>query len=252
MLNIEGVKSFATVGALIVFSAPGNAVRASVLRHQGIPEPEFLASILPSLQWVIKTYSTFFLLTTTLFVAALLLFFPSSSDQQQANIPRYVWVPFFAALWASAFTRFYSIAGISAGRVRTVDYAITTFLCLLVALELHKRLVKITQSRQLSQAWLIVLTLGAATALFSRPVQDKLRFSSVFHDIQAEINLNRYMVHRFRKLPTDGQFVDVSYPDVKRDAITFFDDITPDSNDWKNKCFASYFKLDKVTLVANH
>ena len=85
-----------------------------------------------------------------------------------------------------------------------------------------------------------------------RPVQDKLRFSSVFHDIQAEINLNRYMVHRFRKLPTDGQFVDVSYPDVKRDAITFFDDITPDSNDWKNKCFASYFKLDKVTLVANH
>jgi uncharacterized protein DUF6056 len=206
---------------------------------------------LPSLHWVVKTYSTFFLLTTLLFIAALLLFFPSS-DQPQATIPRYVLAPFFTALWASAFTRFYSLNGISAERVRTVDYAITTFLCLLVALELHKSLAKITQGRRLSQAWLIVLTLGFATALFSRSVQDKLRFSSAFQDIQAAINLNRYMFNRFTTLPADGQFVDILDPKVKREAITFFDDITPDSTNWKNTCFARYFKLDKVTLITNH
>jgi hypothetical protein len=60
------------------------------------------------------------------------------------------------------------------------------------------------------------------------------------------------MVARFKGLPTSGQFREIADVKVKRDAITFFDDITADATDWRNRCFAAYFGLQKVTLTANH
>lgn len=239
--------SAAIVGASVVALAPGNSIRATFFPH-----PQFLLSLASSLYWVIKTYFMFSVVTTLLLICALIIFVPKSEELErgQAIAPIYIWASLLGALWASAFTRFYSLGSQGPPRASTVDYAITTLLCLLIAWDLYKRLLRHNSHRRFSPVSLVFLTCGFATALLLRPVPDRLRLTSALDNIQHAFQLNRYMSNRLESLPNDGgEAMDISDYEDKHQAITFFADITSDRNDWKNACFARYFNLKQVSLT---
>ena len=63
------------------------------------------------------------------------------------------------------------------------------------------------------------------------------------------IHLSQYMSMRYSKLSSlqDSVIAFENFPGKERSS-TFFDDIQGDSADWRNRCLANYFGLERVYL----
>lgn len=87
------------------------------------------------------------------------------------------------------------------------------------------------------------------TVIILRPGPDNLSFAETLTSLKYSRPLKEFMLSRFKQAQLEkGQSLDLTDFPYKDRAVTFFDDIQPDSKDWRNICFSNYFQLKDVQL----
>ena len=241
----------AMIGAIIVYLAPGNSIRS-----EHFPHPYIIVAAIKSFFWVFWRYGIFYLPTVIIFYCALALFSPEMKKTPPYFTAIYLHLSLFVALWASAFARFFTKSSSGPDRTRTVDYAIVTLLSFMTALYLYQKrkddirsaLATLQGIKLLPHAY--ILLVGTFLTFNLRPVMDPLVIKTALHDIQYAASLKKYMRERFEIVTTNPKGELLQLPDFpeKTQALTYFDDITENPDDWRNVCFASYNGLSKVAL----
>jgi len=247
---ITAIMLCAIIGAIIVYLAPGNAIRS-----EHFPPHNVIPAAIKAFFWVFWRYAIFFLPTCIVLYSALILFAPAIKREASLFATKIYSLSLFLALWGSAFTRFYSKVSSGPERTHTIDYAVVTLLAFIAAWHCYrKRRDDISHALQ----WLheikllphlyIFLT-GTFLLFMIRPVMDPLIIKTALHDINYASALHKYMATRFHSLPESGELVQLPDDPDKSKPITYFDDITPDPDNWRNICFANNFGLGKVQLT---
>lgn len=244
---------FAIVGAVIVYLAPGNDIRGVHFPHRNL-----LLSVIKSFFWLFWKYGIFFFPTVVVFYCALVLFAPKMKEETSSVYAMYFKLALFMGLWGSAFTRFYAKSSSGADRTHTVDYALVTILALMAALhhyrerhaDIQKAMKHLYEAKLLPHVYIILV--GTFLTFVIRPVMDPFIIKTALHDIKYAAEYKKYTMTRINTLKNTPQDEISQLPDYphKQQALTFFDDVTADPEDWRNTCFASYYSLNKVQLTA--
>lgn len=248
LYTIGAMLIFAIVGALIVATAPGIAVRVAT-----VAAPDLLRSVIKSFGWVFERYTHIFLISWLLFFSSLIVFSPQKRVAFGKTEFFATTVGLFFSLWAAIFARAYAYDGSGPPRTHTIDILIVSVLAFAAAWYVYESNGEsVFQSRKLKPIFLSFVGIFI-TLLILRPGADGISFSETLTSLKYSNSLKDFMVSRVNQARL-GKNTSLEVPDFpeKARSVTFFDDIRQDVNDWRNVCFAKYFELNNVRLQKLH
>jgi hypothetical protein len=235
---------FAMIGAFIVNHAPGNLAREAPLAT-----PDLLRSIGKSFWWIFERYTHVFLTCWLLFYSSLIVFDPVQGKTIEKPEFKLIAVVLFITLWAALFTRAYALNGSGPSRTHSVDLLLVSLLAFHAARYVYSANKEaVLHSRRMMPIFMSFVGIFI-TAITLRANADGLSLNDTLAGLKYGRPLKQQMEARFTLAEQAAgkslQFAD--FPDKTR-SITYFDDIRPDSKDWRNTCFAGYFDLIDVKL----
>ena len=233
---------FAITGVLIAKFSPGNSIRSSSIPHN----PNFFFALSNTFLVVIGYWKSW-VLGVSVFSASLFILQPKMKIVN-LDCKIYAGCLFFGFL-ASIFVREYVVGGLGPLRAQSNDHLFISLITFFIALFCNAK-IKNINFRPIPR---FVLLLAASTFLFGgilyKVGADGSPFILVLMDMRYAKDLHQYMRERNRKLSKSGGEVPLENFAAKSLSITFFDDIQSDPQDWRNKCLAYYYQLDKVFLI---
>ena len=243
ILSLLLILFFALFGAAISIISPGNAIRISATPHI----PQFFLAIESSFLVIIYTYWKAWLGGIAISFSALLIMRP------KIKFIYLDWLIYtgslFTALVCSVFVRQYILGDLGPPRTQSIDHILIALISFLGAMFFYTINTGIFQN--ISRRWLVAPTcLFFFCCLLGKPGVDGPSFYSTLINMQYAVELSQYMSLRNSKLALSNE-PEVSLDNLsnKGSSSTFFDDIQGDSADWRNRCLANYFGLNRVYLI---
>lgn len=235
---------FAIIGGIIVALAPGNTVRAGKL-----PARDIGKAIVQIWPFIYTRYTAYLIFLVGIMFGALALFSPKNRPFLQRSMLCVFAFVLITTVFCSVFTRYYC-SSYNPGRSFAVDYALISILGIVLALLLHSFI----PTQWIATPWYqIFAALIVCVCIPFRPV-DGFSIFTIAPQLENAKILRDYMEERFAnvsKAPKGGQVFLPDYPE-KYYNKTFFNDISANATDWKNKAFCEYFELSKATLITPH
>lgn len=235
---------FAIIGGILVAFAPGNTARAAVLPHRDIGKA--IAQVWP---FIYGRYTSYLIFLVAIMFGAMALFLRSKTLHIQRSILCVFASVLVITILCAVFTRYYC-ASYNPGRSFAVDYALISILGIVLAQLLHSFI----PAKWLAMPWYsIFAALLVCAFLPFRPVEG-FSIPTIVTQLENARKLHNYMSERFfvvSSAPKGGQVLLQDYPG-KYYNKTFFNDISANFNDWKNKAFCEYFELSKAMLIVSH
>lgn len=220
------------VGGIILFSAPGNYKRLDILT--GSRDISLLQNI--EFMWLLLLYHPYAKLLHYIVGGILILFFLSKNYKTSSKII------YFIALIISLFI-LTPVVGQYGGLNQRVlmIYYIIFFLVLLLLFYNSENNFVIKLGNALHKLFLILSIL----LVFQLSVIFEVYISLHSYDIQRQQLMNYYHKHDIKNAEFPINYKSYIDPNYK---FIYFDDITFNKNDWRNKGFASYYRFDSVVL----
>lgn len=238
----------ATIGACIVALAPGNSIRETAESFGHAP---LLAALAKSFAWLLYQHLNFGLTIVLVVYSALIVLAPKVNTEANPRMSWYFAAFLCIAAWAGIFTRYYVIGDYGPVRTRTVDTAIIFVMCLIIAVNLYLATNRIIRGfLKVAPQLILFVVVAFLVAVLGQPVPDSGSLRASLSAARYAYPLKKYIEDRFVKINAihdGGPALVADYPD-KKQALTFFADIGPDPEHWRNKCFSGYFGLKEVRL----
>lgn len=244
-LYIIGAMLFSAIaGALIVKYAPGISARAT-----NLAEPNLMRSIGKSFGWIFERYTHIFLISWLLFYSSLIVFSPQRKTALEKKEFFITIIFLFFTLWAALFTRAYALNGSGPSRTHGIDLLLVSLIAFFAAWHAYQdNKDAVFQSRKLKPIFMSFAGIFI-TIIILRPGADNLSFAETLKSFKYSRPLKEFMLSRFKQAQLEkSKSLEVADFPNKNRSVTFFDDIQPDSKDWRNICFANYFQLIDVRL----
>lgn len=249
----------AMLAALVAGAAPGNFARASIMHeHLGVFQAAWL-----SLVMIVRRYLVALVLLMVVFHVFFRLF--PSTKPAPAVAPSYKLVfvlLLFFALWAGIFARAYVMGDLGPSRTRTQDFMLIILMAFSLArygqakwglggVDYRGKPQSTSQPAVWGIAMVTMLSLVLLGAYIRYPNQS---WGEVMADVRASAELRQFMDQRFAQVSQAGQSssLEVDAYAAPRKPITFFSDITPDTQQWENTCFSNYFGLQQILTKPVH
>ncbi|WP_230347446.1 DUF6056 family protein [Methylobacillus methanolivorans] len=254
------VLAAAILAALVAGAAPGNFARASIMHeHLGVFQAVWL-----SLVMIVRRY----LLALVLLIVVFHIFFRlfPSTKPAPAVAPSYKLVfvlLLFFALWAGIFARAYVMGDLGPSRTRTQDFMLIILMAFCMTRYGHfkwglgGRVDHPGKPQNASQpaVWGIVMVTMVSLVLLGAYIRyPNQSWGQVMGDVRASAELRQFMDQRFFQVSQAGKSssLEVDAYAAPRKPITFFSDITPDTQQWENTCFSNYFGLQQILTKTVH
>lgn len=262
-----GIITFATIiGFLINVMAPGNSVRQSNF----IPMPA-LKAILYSFHEAYNYMSTW---TSPFLIVALVFLFPFILKLYYDKTAREIKIPLFFllaglfALFASSFTpTLYAYGSPGPGRVQNIRFFLWILICVIAEITIVHYLINICQKafgKDCIDKIYKIYSAKSALCFFASIVICACFFASNFilvgnKNILTSVSAARSL-HNGEAKSYDAiadkriELLQSASDEVVLEAYTqkpyvlFFDDIQPDSTDWRNKAVANFYQKKEVYL----
>lgn len=197
-----------------------------------------------SLLWIFERYTHVFMVTWLLFRSSLIIFDPEQKNMLEGTECKWIAGALFITLWAALFKRAYAMKGSGPSRSHTVDLLLVSLLAFHAARRVYSANKEaVLQSRKIMPIFISFNGISM-TAMTLRAGADGVSFNDTLVNLKYSRTLEQSMDARLRlaEQATGGSLEVISHPGEDR-AITFFDDLAADPKDWRNVCFAGYFKL---------
>lgn len=259
---------FTLAGFIISVAAPGNAVRQQMFASMPAMEA-IVKSFLIAYKWAV-VWSPLMLVTILAFFLPFAFLLHSTTQERKSKIPLWLKLVILIGLFVSSFTPTI-FAGNDAGadRVQNLRFLLWVMICFMTEVLVVERFVLWMKKNNLSyllERWsnwftlkrtLLTLCAFAMAVFFAGVRRYQTHELNCFTSVSAVYSLYRGDAQEYDAIADQRVSIllsdekDVVLPPYEnRPHVLYFDDVTNDPTNWKNRSMAKYF--DKDSVVASY